>query len=536
MGILNLRTFFGLGGSIHDFTVAAITDEQAIYTCEVERLIRRRYALEYEYAHEPAVDYLISELQLKRDEIVICADDMILERDNLAIEFRCNHHDAHAAGAFFRSHFDSCDIVVVDGVGSSIDASQPERRETVSLYHVSNGIFSLIKRLYGEPSNIRINTGTPRIRTNSLGDWYRLFTQCLGFDYLQAGKLMGLVPYGNAENVVDLDSSISFSDTGLLEISYDTPAIQKLLAESDGISLLKGNHLRAADLAAFAQAKLEEMLSHILKHLQTDTKADNLILVGGVVQNALAMGKFPLGTDYERVFVDIAPGDNGVALGAAFLGQREFVSNPKPQKFIHTPFTQICRSTDKIQTALNRGFKVQAVDTDAMARELAAGKIVATHFGFAEFGARALGHRSIIADARSPKMRDQLNDIKGREWFRPIAPCILDEVSTKYFDTELDCQFMQYVVQTHEHTRELVPSAVHVDGTARVQFVRSGDEPLWTILQAFEKVTGVPILLNTSFNIAGKPIAHEFSDALDDFVLGDIDYLYFEGGVISAIN
>lgn len=534
MGRILIKVFFGLGGSIHDFSVAAITSNQSIYTCEVERLIRQRYALEHKHAHKPAFDYLISELQLRRDDIIVCADDMIQEREDLAIDFRCNHHDAHAAGAFSRCPYSDCDIVVVDGVGSSINQSHPECRETVSLYHVNEDDFTLVKRIYGKPSTIRISDSAPRIRTNSLGDWYRFFTQCVGFNYLQAGKLMGLVPYGKAENVIGLDSSINLLDTGSLEISYETSAIRELIASKQELSLLEGKHYRAADLAAFAQIKLEEMLQHILQHLHKVTKAENLILVGGVAQNALAMGKLPLGTGYQRVFVDVAPGDNGVALGAAFLGQREFATDTHTPKLIHTPFTQICQRTNKVKAAENRGFKVQLPDLDEIASELAVGKVFATHFGDAEFGARALGHRSIIADARLPKMRDYLNKLKGREWFRPIAPCVLHESSMMYFDTNLDCQFMQYVVRSYEHTREAVPSAVHIDGTARVQFVRSNDEPLRSILEAFERETGIPILLNTSFNIAGKPIVHEFSDALDDFISSDINYLYFEGGVISA--
>lgn len=527
-----MSSIVGLGGSIHDFSACLLNSDGEFYCCEVERLIRKRYAAEFPLEHRPAVDLLLAFSKNPQHEAPVFAGDDMISLRHFPHRELTNHHDAHAAAAFFQSSFTEADILVIDGVGSSRTQEEPEERETVSFYVAKGNTLRLLKRVYGSPTTIRFSASTPRIRNNSLGDYYRFFTQLVGFGYLEAGKLMGLAPYGSGTLNHFAQDLLELKGGGEFEIFGKDSVLRTLINEYRSVSLQEGEHQAAADIACLAQYGIEKVIEHCALWLAGAGTGRNLCVAGGVAQNAIAMGRLPEVTKYSSFFVDNAPGDSGAALGSAVLAMLPQLDSEKIFRLTPNPFSHPHFDED-FSTVLERNKLVsEPCDFRQLASELARGKIVALFEGGAEFGARALGHRSILADARDPSMKDRLNIIKGREWFRPIAPCVLDHAFDLYFDSSLDCTFMQYIVPSTERARSEIPSGVHVDGSARAQKLTPSVGSLYSIVEEFNALTGVPVLLNTSFNIRGLPIVHTFADAVSDFIESKIDGLYFGGAVV----
>ena len=525
-----MKNIIGIGGSIHDFSLCLIKDEE-ISTVEVERISKSRYAPSHKNEHLTAFEYIEKILDVNLSDAIVVGDDMI-SLNFFPDRIITNHHDMHAISSFYQSPFDECCILVVDGVGSSISLQEPEKRETISLYHAMNGRVQLIDRIYGEPTNIRIDGG-PRIRTNSLGDWYRLFTQKLGFHYLQAGKTMGLYPYGDDRYHRNLENFIKFpKGRESYEIKYNNHEIFNIFHNEKKLSINESNHKNAASLASLAQYGIEKSLEFLLSISYNKINSKKICITGGVAQNSVAMGKILEISEYDELFVDHAPGDNGVSIGAAITGRNLIDRKKISHKISINPYTNVVKNENKNLIAINNGYLVNKYNPTDISKFLSDEKIIATHFNNSEFGARALGNRSILADPRNLNMRRRINEIKSREWFRPVAPCILKNYVSDFFITDLNCSMMQYVIKTKTDMVKLIPSAIHIDGSARLQVMSDESHPLYEILENFYSLTNVPILLNTSFNLGGNPIIQNFEDALDSFEKSSIDVLIFEDGYI----
>ncbi len=423
-----------------------------------------------------------------------------------------DHHLTHAATACYMSPYEEAVCAVVDGYGE---------RGSTAFFHYRDGT---IERIKAPPSKGRA----------SLGRFYGFLTYACGFDVIKGEewKVMGLAPYGSENpRVRDLV-------TGLLEV--------------DGLRLVPGPNRRTypellvelrrydpADVAFAGQLEFERVAAALLRNLHDLGLSDNLVLGGGCALNSSFNGKVLEVTPFRSLFVPCAPGDDGCALGAAWLAfRRDHPDAPVPSRFqspyLGTPVAGAALARLKQMGRVSGGRVVGKEAAREAAALLAAGKIVGWVQGRAEFGPRALGNRSILADPRREDIKDELNRrVKFRESFRPFAPSILDEYGEEYFENYQASPYMERTLRFREEVRSRVPGVVHVNGTGRLQTVRREWNPgFYDLIEAFRKETGVPLVLNTSFNIMGKPILHSVEDAVGMFFTTGLDAVVVEDYLI----
>ena len=447
---------------------------------------------------------------------------------------RVEHHRAHLASAFFVSPFESAAVLSADGLGD----------------------FASTMWGAGEGSRLRIRGAV--VFPHSMGMYYTALTQYLGF--LQFGeeyKVMGLAAGGHpayrdefariiapgpgvgfrlgleffTHHLHGAEMTWSSSTESPLVAPIFSSALEKLLgpARQPGEPLLA----RHRDIAASLQARLEDIFLHGVGELQRITGLRDLCLAGGVAFNCVANGKIFAQTGFERVYVHPAAGDAGLSVGAAFHVAHEVLGHPRQFVMEHAywgPEFSAAEIRREINSSSLGGIQVRELsdgELSAVAAELlAAGKIVGWFQGRAEWGPRALGNRSILADPRRSDMKEVLNSrIKHRENFRPFAPSILEEAASDYFESSHPSPFMSFAFPVRPERRSQVPAVTHLDGTARLQTVGRSANPLfWGLLDAFGQRTGVPILVNTSFN-DNEPIVCRPREALDCFLRTRMDSL-----------
>ena len=450
-----------------------------------------------------------------------------------------DHHMCHLASSYFPSPFDNSTVVSIDGFGD------------FSSSYVGIANYNKIKIIQKS------------LFPHSPGLFYLGVTQYLNFNnYGDEYKVMGLSAYGKPRYVNDLKKVIYTKNKKIyLNLEYfnhdknnfsytwneGEPKNSKVFSEKFN-SIFK-NYLKLnnkidefhADFAASAQKVYEEVLFKMLNDIYLDTKNPNLCLSGGCAMNSLANGKILENTHFKKLFIPPSPGDSGGAIGAAMLGAIKFNKiNKKSNPFLGPKFDQneIFKEVKNCEKE-NDDFKIKIFKDKIEQSEylvknyLIKNKIIAIFQGGCEWGPRALGNRSIIADPRNLEIRDIINSkIKLREQFRPFAPTILKEELTEWFETNRDFKFMSEVIPIKKKKSKLVPAIVHVDGTCRLQTLDKDYNNLYyLILKNFFKVTNVPILLNTSFNI-NEPIVLSPKDALNTFKKSDIDCLSFENYAI----
>jgi len=447
------------------------------------------------------------------------------------------HHLAHMASAFLVSDFADAAILSIDGFG--------DFRSTMTGY--------------GKGTEIKVldNVAFP----HSLGLLYTMVTQYLGFPhYGDEGKVMGLAPYGDPAAYIDrMREIVRLKKDGTFELNLDYfchhtggvsmvwdkgyPQIERVFSdkmiEVFGPSRQKGEKLeqKHSDIAAALQRVLEEGILHILARLWDKTKCPRLVLAGGVGFNSVANGKILDLTPFKDLYVQPAAGDAGTALGAAFYVWNIELGKPRECRMRTAYLGPEYTDAELVQTLENYGVKYEkpAGLLPRVAQYLADGKVVGWFQGRAEFGPRALGNRSILADPRRLGMKDTLNArIKRRESFRPFAPAILDEYVGEWFENTYPSPFMLLVYKFREEKRALVEAVCHVDQTGRLQTVSREIQPrYWQIIDEFRKLTGVPILLNTSFN-EDEPMVCSPADAVKCFQATHMDVLVL--GDYLAVN
>jgi len=428
------------------------------------------------------------------------------------------HHLCHAASSFLVSPFERAAILVIDGASESHTA-----------------LFAV-----GEGRHIRTLKRIPL--PHSLGQFYAAMTSFLGFrpDYDEY-IVMGLAAYGRPvyadllrEHILRLRPEGSFSlntrllDFHLARVGIFPPVLQQLLGPNrrrdDDITQ------RHRDLAASAQMILEETVLHMARHLRSLTDTDNLCLAGGVTYNCVANSRLSRESGFKHLYIQPAAGDAGTALGAALALSSRLQPN-RPRVFMQHAYLGPQFSEEECGEALNRaGLKGDALPDallcDRVATELSRGRIVFWFQGRMEWGPRALGHRSLLADPRREDMRELINaKVKLREPFRPFAPAVLEERAADFFDWSIPSPFMLFTVPVLPQAKGLIPAVTHVDGTARIQTVDRESNPLFRkLLEAFDQETGVPILLNTSFNV-NEPIVCTPEEAIRCFMRTEVDWL-----------
>ncbi|QYJ16912.1 nebramycin 5' synthase [Rubrobacter xylanophilus DSM 9941] len=408
------------------------------------------------------------------------------------------HHVAHAASAALASPYDSCAVMVLDGRGES--ASYLAGRDT------------------GE----RLEVLTLQPLPHSLGLLYESLTEHLGF--LRSSdeyKVMALASYGSPAFLEELRRRIRVTPEGGFET---TPVDWARYAPS-----LRGGGgwtREHADLAASVQRRLEEVILDLAYWLHERTGERRLALAGGVALNCVANSRLWRQGPFEEVWVQPAAGDAGTALGAAMHVSRELGDQVKPM-----PGADLGRSwtDEELEEALRRArlpYERPQDIAEAAAGVLADDGIVAWFQGRSEWGPRALGHRSLLAHPGRRANLERLNDIKGREQFRPVAPMVLLERAKEIFDGPLPSPYMLFTHRVRKDWAQHIPAVVHVDGTARIQTVAPDEEPLVArLLEAFERRTGLPVVVNTSLNTAGRPMVDSPRDALECFGSAPVDAL-----------
>jgi carbamoyltransferase len=431
------------------------------------------------------------------------------------------HHTAHAASAFYLSGFDECLILVSDGMGECHSA-------TVAV---------------GRGNEIQTIKQFPGM--HSLGILYGVFTLYLGFYMgLDEYKVMGLAAYGNPRRFfTKLMDLVHLKNDGTYEIpvllqnrsleeKQTYAGTIRLMTERFGLARKPESDITQShmDIAAALQAVLQTSVMHVLQYFKKETGQSYLCMAGGVTLNCSVNGALNRSRIFKGMFVQPAAGDDGTALGAALYVQR-----------CHEPKTSYARMSvplwgpeydnERIAAVIKARADCCATEylsfdalVEDVTKRLAQGEIVGWFQGRMEFGPRALGSRSILADPRDSAMRSRINHlVKKREEFRPFAPAVTAETAAQYFDIhegeEQSYAHMLFVTQVRKQYQCQLPAVTHVDGSARVQTVQREDNPrFWALLNAFGKAVGLPILLNTSFNVRGQPIVCTPDEAVDTFL------------------
>ncbi len=443
-----------------------------------------------------------------------------LIRSNLGYDGKVlmiEHHLSHAASSFLVSPFREAAILTVDGVGEWATAT------------------------YGRGEDHRIELMKEIRFPHSLGLLYTAFTYYLGFKPNSAEyKVMGLAPYGTPRFVDKVYELIDVKDDGSFRLNMDYFAYHKGLRmitarfeqlfdgpPRDSEGPLEQRH---KDIAASLQQVTEDVMLKMSRHLHRETGSDNLCLAGGVALNCVANGKILRDGHFRNLFIQPAAGDAGGAIGVAAYIHHALLDQPRHATMEHA-FLGPEYSESEIRGVLEayqapaRRYERQEL-LDVVARLIADQKVIGWFQGRMEFGPRALGNRSIIADARSAENRDRVNlKIKFRESFRPFAPTVLADRAREYFDLDVPSPFMLLVAQVRPE-RRVIPSVTHVDGSARVQTIDRETNPLfYDLIAAFDRLSGVPVIINTSFNVRGEPIVCTPADAYTCFMRTNMDVL-----------
>ncbi len=454
-----------------------------------------------------------------------------------------DHHVAHLSSAFHVSPFETATVVSVDGFGDFASAA------------------------WGKGKGVDISVEGKVHFPHSLGIFYQALTQYLGFPYYgDEYKVMGLAPYGEPKFLDQMREIVRFSDDGSFSLGLEffkhhkegvsytwedgiptvatlfTDALEGLLGPArDKSGPLEDKH---RDIARSVQAMYEEAFFNLLVNLQKRHGTKQIALAGGCAMNSVANGKIRRQTDYEKVYVQSAAGDAGGAIGAAIQAWHD-VGGKRKFEMQHAYWGPAFDSSYIERLLLEKkpeleaeGCVVEKVSDEQRlcqltAEAIARGDVVGWFQGRLEWGPRALGNRSIVCDPRRADMKDILNaKIKRRESFRPFAPSVLEENVSDWFEEDGPVPFMMQVFQIREECRSKIPAVTHVDGSGRLQTVSSKTNPRYhRLINSFNEITGVPMVLNTSFN-ENEPVVCKPDEALDCFLRTNMDFLMLESFVV----
>jgi carbamoyltransferase len=566
----------GINAYDHDVSACLLRDGEIAYAIAKERITRHKHATGF---YQEVVDYCLKAEGITLDDVdLIVRNCYVLpvhelekrltyqdvpecfplkERKQAAKSpiFRSgsnrvaevSHHVAHAYSAFAACPFEEGALMVVDGVGSyasdvteeghRIDNRSPLARESESYYKFEGSNLIPLKKVWLEPTNGFL--ADEFFNMSGLGALYSRVSSYVFADWNKCGEVMGLAPYGRPGQMKPL-IEVANGEVNVPEWSPED-FHQPYLPDTHEKWEKSADMRHWEDLAWQVQDDTERLLIERAIWLREKTGAKNLCIAGGVGLNCVANGKIVREAGYDNVWIQPAAGDDGIAIGCAYYGH--LAIQKKPRNFImEHAFLGAPYSNEEVEAAANKWLVRSQVCNGAdqsicreTAKVLTEGQVVGWFQGRSEFGPRALGNRSIIADPRDPKMKDLLNArVKHRQSFRPFAPIVLAERASEVFEGEEDSPFMLLAKRVAPEWLNKVPAIVHVDGTARVQTIRrEHNERLYLLLKEFENLTGVPVLLNTSFNIRGEPIVETPADAMKCFLSTGIDYLAMHDLLIS---
>ena len=444
------------------------------------------------------------------------------------------HHLSHAGYAFYTSPFEKSAILSVDGVGEW---------STTSIGH-------------GEKTAIKLSHD---IRwPHSLGLFYSAFTYFLGFQVNEGEyKLMGLASYGEPKFYDKiLDNLIDVKDDGSIHLNmkyfsftFDKVMTNKKFSDLFGIERRNENDKMSQlhyDIGASAQKVLEEIILKMVNFLYEKTKIKNLCLAGGVALNGVANYRILKESKFENIHIPPSPGDAGSAIGCAkylyhaYHGNERIIETISSNRISENVYVGPSYSNEQIKTFLEKNnISYELLDNEQLlkttAKLISEGNVVGWFQGKMEWGPRALGNRSILADPRKKEMKDILNEkIKHRESFRPFAPSILEEFCSEYFDIDITSPYMLFVAPIKKPN--LIPAVTHVDGTGRLQTVSKQSNSLYyNLIHEFYKLTSVPVIINTSMNVKGEPIVNTPKEAYNMLQKTDMDYLILGNYMVEKV-
>ncbi|UZE48719.1 carbamoyltransferase family protein [Rhodopseudomonas sp. P2A-2r] len=564
----------GLNTYDHDVSACLLRDGAIAFGIAKERITREKHAMGF---YKEVIDYCLEAEGITLDDVGLAVSNCYIlpvpemeerlvyqdmsgflpeyERADAARHplYRAqggkthtiSHHLAHAYSAFAPCPFEDGAVMIVDGVGSyrsdvmepfpAADAASPLARESESYYTFSGTRLDCIKKVWMEPDRGFLSDEFYNMA--GLGALYSRASTYIFGDWNKCGELMGLAPYGRRDQVKPL---MDISDNRL-QVPRWTAAFNQPYVADGGKWDSSPSMRHWEDLAWRVQDDTEKVLLARARWLRETTGARNLVIAGGVALNCVANGRIAREAGFENVWIQPAAGDDGIAIGCAYYGHLALQNNPRNFTMTHSyigkryPEAEVGAATQRllvrIQTSAARSANICA-DT---AKLLADQKVIGWFQGGSEFGPRALGNRSIIADPRRAEMKDILNSrVKHRQPFRPFAPIVLAERADEIFEGRGDSPFMLMAKSVNPAWRDRIPAIVHVDGTARVQTVSEATNPvLYRLLREFDALTGVPVLLNTSFNVKGEPIVETPRDAMACFLTTGIDHLILHDTLVS---
>jgi len=519
----------------HDRGAALVKDGEVLCAVSLERLDRNKHSVGVVLPYQ-AMEYCLRVGNYAYADLDVIVYNYphhnkaypVLDKVKAELLRLCNrvvfvpHHLAHAYSVFYASPFDESVVLVCDGAGNKysgdtkefyknwhwgISANEQEI-EAESAYYFTNEDKKLTYK--------RWQTRTGNNQRLSLGRMYWEACKHIGMGIFDGGKLMGLAPYGKR-----LTEPLNIVKQNGGDFSIDLTSIK---------SLPSGSFEENAKTAWIIQNSLEETLVWLANMLYQKNPFPNICISGGVGLNSVSNERVLRESPFENIFVAPASNDSGVALGCAYFGYYQVLGgrNRKPYKtYAGREYgkNEIVESLEKNDGQIECR-ESSNLSADA-ARLIADEKIVAWFQGGSEYGPRALGNRSILCDPRRAETKDILNDnVKHREAYRPFAPSVLYEEAARYFDVCGECPYMLQIVDVLEHKRNDLAAITHVDGTARIQTLRKEQNPkYYDLIKVFGEITGIPVVLNTSFNIAGEPIVETPDDALRCFLNTNIDVL-----------
>lgn len=465
------------------------------------------------------LDYTINDKDWKSDfRRYSCRTDVFLKNIPEAKLKIIRHHLCHAAATFFTSPFKESAILIVDGRGSAKD-EHASQFETTTLWYGNKNRIELVK----ESFHIGI------------GLLYEAVTDLIGFGFLQAGKTMGLAPFGKHSGLSLLDFKGKRTD---FDVSYD----HVCNIDSKFLFDVKQtfSELDKKKIAWDIQQECESTMLYIVQKAKQLVNSKNLCLGGGVALNSVANGKIKTQKIFEGLFINPACSDTGLPLGAALWGYHSELDMPRTLDEV-SPFVGPVYRKDRIDRLIKEK-NVQIVKSNYIEKEIVKllmdNKALGMYQGRSEMGPRALGNRSILMSPLEESNRDYLNNtIKRREMFRPFAPIVPVQYADKYFECKDESPYMLMVHSVRSEWKNKLAAITHYDQTARIQTVTEDFNPLiYNLLMAFGDATGIPVLINTSFNLAGQPIVESPEDAYSCFLEGNLDGLFLDDRLILKIE
>lgn len=555
-------------GLSHDGSSCIMKDGKIIVAIEKERLSRKKHD---GYNDNLTVQYCLDAAGISFKDI-----DLIVEKNTVNLEHdkeceklkqgriipddiprvRISHHLAHAYSAIGTSPFEEMAVVIMDGRGASLNncfdvpkESLPEEircledKEKVhyfekeSYYYYQNGSLTPVMRDFAKYCVLdrKKYPFAPNDMLHSIAELYGGVSQYIfGKDFTE-GKLMGLAPYGNPKRYTE---SLFICKENRVFINYEV--IKNIDYKKSGKYIKFWDNFQFfADIASWIQRETQRAVIYLFNCYYNLNPHEKVAYAGGLALNAVCNGQLIKETPFKDFYIQPAAGDNGLAIGCCYYGWLEVLKKEKVKHNKSTYFGctyseyTIKKSLEKYKDRLT--FEKNEDYTKSVAEYIAEGKVIGWYQEGAEFGPRALGHRSILADPRRKEMRDYINrEIKNREDFRPFAPSVLLEKAKDYFELNYsESPYMILVAQVREEWRSIIPSIVHEDGSARVQTVSKEVSPkYYELIKEFGKITDIPIVLNTSFNGKNMPIVETPMEAIQFFIDSKLDVLVLNNYIV----